>query len=112
MDADEREIYYFLKPYRSEFLTGKEICRRSGGKHRYREDESWALAPLMRMVERGILETDPSGAYRIKAKPDTKGKLQRWISPQIRATLRDSNKNFDHVIDVDQDELDSYYESL
>jgi len=112
MDADEREVYYFLKPYRKEFLSSKEICRRAGGKRRYREDELWAIPPLMRMVERSILETDPSGGYRIKAKIDPADKLQRWISPEIKQVLRDSEKNFDHVIEIDEDELDAYYESL
>jgi hypothetical protein len=112
MDADEREIYYFMKPFRNEFLTAREICRRAGGKHRYREDQGWAIPPLLRMLERGILETDPSGAYRIKPKPDSKAKLQRWISPEIKATLRRSDKNFDHVIEINEDELDAYYENL
>lgn len=112
MDADEREIYYYLKPFRNDFLTAKEICRRASSKRRYREDESWALAPLMRMAERGILETDDSGAYRIKAKTDSKDKLLRWISPEIKQVLRDSEKKFDNVIEIDEDELDAYYESL
>ena len=114
MDADEREVYYFLKPYRTEFLSGKEICRRAAGKRRFREDQAWAIPPLMRMVERGILETDPSGAYRIKAKDDKSGKLQRWVSPEIKQVLRDSEKKFDGVIDLDKEEgeLDACYESL
>jgi len=112
MDADEREVYYFLKPYRKEFLSAKEICRRAAGKRRYREDELWAIPPLMRMVERGILETEPSGGYRIKTRPDPKDKLQRWISPEIKQVLRDSEKKFDHVIQIDEDELDAYYENL
>ena len=112
MDADEREIYFFLKSYRNEHLSAREICRRAGGKHRYRADESWAMPPLLRMTERGILETDHAAAYRIKPKPDAKHKMQRWISPQIKRTLRDSDKNFDHIIEIDEDELDAYYESL
>jgi hypothetical protein len=112
MDADEREIYYFLKPYRNESLSGKEICRRAGGKRRYRADENWAIPAILRMVERGVLETDSSGAYRLKPKPDAKHKMQRWISPQIKHTLRTSDKNFDHIIEITEDELDAYYESL
>ena len=112
MDADEREIYNFLKPYRKESLSAREICRRAAGKHRYREDQSWAIPPLLRMVERGILESDASGAFRIKSKPNPAEKLQRWISPEIKSALRNSDKNFDHVIDVTDDELDAYHEGL
>jgi len=112
MDADEREIYYFLKPYWREFLSPREICRRAGGKKRFREDASWALAPLLRMAKRGILETDPAGSYRIMPRPDPRDRLQRWVSPEIKQVLRDSEKKFDGVIDLDEDELDSYYENL
>lgn len=112
MDADEREIYFFLKAYRNEHLSAREISRRAGGKHRYRQDESWAVPPLLRMVERGILETDSTAGYRIKPKPDAKHKMQRWISPEIKRTLRNSDKNFDHIIEITEDELDAYYESL
>ena len=112
MDADEREIYYFLKAFRKEFLSAKEICRRAGGKRRFREDESWALPPLVRMVERNILETDDAGAYRIRRRVDPKDKLQRWIAPEIKQVLRDSDKKFDNIIEIDEDELDAYYENL
>lgn len=112
MDADEREIYYFLKQYRNEFVTAKEICRRAGGKRRFREDESWALQPLQRMLERKILEEDNNNAYRLRPPRDTKDKLQRWVSPHITRVLRESGKDFGHIIEIPEDELDKYYESL
>ena len=41
-DADEVEICQFLKSWPGQFLSGKTICRRAGGKWRFREDENWA----------------------------------------------------------------------
>ena len=66
MDADEREIFHFLKTWGSEFVGAKEICRRAGGKKKFYENPDWAKPLLMRMEERGIFESDSMGRYRIK----------------------------------------------
>lgn len=111
MDADEREIYYFLKQYKHEYISGREICRRAGGKRRFRGDPVWAIAPLQRMVERNILETDPAGHYRIKPPPDQSAP-RKWVSPQIARILEESGKEFEGVWVISDDELDQYYEKL
>lgn len=111
MDADEREIYYFLKSFKDTFVSSREVCKRAGGKKRFRNEPKWAIAPLQRMVDRGILMTDPGGHYCIKPKPE-KGGPRKWVSPEIRVILRDSRKKFEGVIEIDEDELDAYYESL
>ncbi|TAK97490.1 MAG: hypothetical protein EPO07_13160 [Verrucomicrobia bacterium] len=111
MDADEREIYYYLKPYRNEYLSGREIARRAGGKRRFREDPQWAVPALLRMVERDILETDPAGHYRIKPAPEKTGK-KKWVSPQVARILKASGKQFEGVIEIDEAELDNYYDNL
>src|ERR1043165_2598157 len=99
MDADEREIYYYLKGWKYEFISSREICRRAGGKRRFRENAEWAVPVLLRMVERGILESDPSGHYRIKAPiVSKKDGPKRWVSPQIARILQDSGKPFGTVV--------------
>jgi len=70
MDADENEIVAYLKQFGRQFVSGREICRRAAGKQRYREEPYWANQPLLRLVERGILETDAGGHFRIV--PDEK----------------------------------------
>lgn len=115
MDADEREIYYFLKSWTQEYISAKEICRRAGGKRRARFEPEWAKPALVRMVDRGILETDPSGHYRLKPAPKAKGNQQRrWASPQVAKILKNSGKDFsDAIIVIDEDmDLDEYYDSL
>jgi len=38
MEADQTEICQFLKSWPDQFVSGKEICRRAGGKWRFREE--------------------------------------------------------------------------
>lgn len=111
MDADEREIYFYLKAFRKEFISSREICRRAGGKKRFKYDEEWAKPVLTRMVERGILEMDEAGHYRIKPYEPDRHKRKKWVSPQIRAILQDSGRDFSEIV-ISEDEMDRYYDSL
>jgi hypothetical protein len=70
MDADENEIVAYLKQFGRQFVSSREICRRAAGKQRYREEPYWANQPLLRLVERAILETDSAGHFRMV--PDEK----------------------------------------
>jgi hypothetical protein len=87
MDSDERDIYEYLKTWGKEFVGVKEICRRAGGKKRYHEDTDWAIPYLGLMTERGLLERDHMGRFRVKPKPKTKSG-GRWLSPQIAEILK------------------------
>ncbi len=110
MDADEREIYYYLKSQKRAFVPARDIGRRVGGRRRVRYNPDWAAPVLLRMVERGILERNESDYYRIKPMPkqDTEGK--RWVSPEVAKLLKDSGKAFDNLVTaVDEDD---YYEKL
>lgn len=111
MDSEEREIYFYLKSWRQEFISAREICRRAGGKRRFRVEPEWAKPVLTRMVEKGIAETDAAGHYRLKPIEKKLRKGKRWVSPQIARVLRESGKDFKEVI-MDDDEMDRYYESL
>lgn len=110
MDADEREIFYFLKSRGSEFVNSREIARRAGGKKKFYDEPDWAKPILVRMTERGILEGDPLGRYRVKPVAK-KGKGKRWVSPEIAKILEESG------VEVESEgagELgsDDYYEQL
>jgi hypothetical protein len=108
MDADEREIYYYLKGWRGQFLSPREICRRAAGKKRFQESPDWAKPILLRMVDKGILETDASGYFRLKP-IQKRDKRQKWVSPQMARILRDSGKDFSEALVVNEDD---YYENL
>jgi hypothetical protein len=111
MDSEEREVYYYLKAEPGNFVPASAVCRHAGGKHRYREAPDWARPVLMRMVERGILEVDAAGAYRLSPMPQIQSGARRWVSPEIAAILQRSGKKFAGVI-RSEDDMDSYYENL
>jgi hypothetical protein len=107
MDADERQICLYLKGFPGQFVSFGEISRRAGGKRRYRHEPEWATPVLSRMVEKGMIESDSTGHYRLKTRPKNE-KTTRWVSPHIRRILEGSGKNFDGIFEVDKDldELD------
>jgi hypothetical protein len=94
MDTDEREIFQFLKTWGTEFTGAMEICRRAGSKRKFHEDPNWAKPVLVRMEERGILESDLSGRFRIKPVARHK-KSNKWVSPDIAKLLKESGVEMD-----------------
>src|ERR1043165_9782056 len=103
MDAEERDIYYYLKSYGREFVNRREISRRAGGKHRYRQSPNWVDPVIERMIERGILESGEGGHYRIKAPAKHEEKKLRFISPHMAKILRESGKDFSKTIVIEED---------
>ena len=101
MDADEREICLFLKSWQHQFVSSREIARRAGGKWRFREDPNWAVPVLARLVEKGVVESDPNAHYRLKPR-EKKDKSKKWVSPQIKRLLEESGKKFGETIEVDE----------
>lgn len=100
LTSDEKEIYDFVKSYSNQYISGKEICRRAGGKRRFQEDPHWAFRVLPRMMEKGIIETDSLGHYRARDhKEETKSKKdkKRWIAPHIERILKQSGKKFEDI---------------
>ena len=110
MDIEEREIFLFLKTYGADFVAAREICRRAGGRKRYHEDHDWAKPILQRMIERGILEMNPEGQYRVK--PTRKKKPDRWVAPDIAQILKESGVKVDNAATGDEIASDDYYEQL
>ncbi len=110
MDMDERDIFQFLKTWGAGFTSVREIARRASSKKRFYDDPGWAKPILMRMVERGILESDMQGRYRIKPVPKKK-RGRQWVAPDIAKILQDSGVA---VEDAGAGDLatDEYYEQL
>ncbi len=104
MDADEREILDYLKSYRGQFVSGREIARRAGGKWRFRENPNWSVPILRRLVERGLAETDSCGHYRAILQEKKKKEKKKWLSPEIRKLLEESGKKFGETVDIDEDQ--------
>ena len=110
MDGDEREIFNYLKTWGHTFINAAEIAKRAGNKKRYFEDHNWAKPVLMRMADRGILEHDVMGRFRIKP-VSRKDKHKRWVAPDIAKILQESCVEMD---DASQAEAgtDEFYEEL
>jgi hypothetical protein len=104
MDADQSAICEFLRQWPDQYVSRKEICRRAGGKWRFREDENWAVPVLSRMREERIIESDDTGHFRLVSEKSKDGKnTQRmWMSPAIRSILKSSGQSFG-TIDLDKD---------
>jgi hypothetical protein len=89
MNTDEQEILNYLSTYGAEFVGAAEICRRATTKKRYYNEPDWAKPILMSMKDRGILEADNQGRYRVKQeKKNRAGKL--WVAPDIEKILREN----------------------
>jgi hypothetical protein len=104
MDGDEREIFQFLKTWGSTFVGAVEIARRAGIKKRFYDEPDWAKPVLMRMADRGILESDASGRYRIKP-VSRKDKQKRWVAPDIAKILQESGVEVEDSNDIASDEF-------
>jgi len=104
MDADQNAICIFLKTWPGQFVSRREICRRAGGKWRYREDENWAVPILQRMVEDRIVESDDNGRFRLvqQASTDSGNKRKLWLSPAIKTIFKESKRDFG-LLDLDKE---------
>lgn len=66
MNSDEVRIVDFLNEFPDEFVSVTEISKKLGKGRRYKEDRTWARPVLRRMEMDGLLESNPSGDYRLK----------------------------------------------
>jgi len=102
MDADHNAICQFLKTWPGQFVSRREICRRAGGKWRYREDENWAGPVLQRLTEDGIVEADDSGRFRLAKQASSSNRRKLWLSPAIRTIFEASGRDFG-LLDLDKE---------
>ena len=107
MDADERAIFDYLKTWGDTYVGPREISRRAN-KKKALEDADWARQVLIRMAERGILESDSQGKYRIKPLPK-KDKGHRWVAPDIEKLLNENGVAVEGSGDLGTDE---HYDQL
>lgn len=87
MESDERDIFQYLKTWGQEFVGVREICRRAAPKKRSQGNPDWAVPYLQSMTERGVLERDALGRYRVKPKEKKSG--GHWVSPEIEKILEE-----------------------
>lgn len=104
MDYDERSVRIFLKGYPGQFVSARVISRRLGGRRRYHDDPLWVMPILIKLVDKGIVETDAQGHFRLKKLNPSDQQTRTWISPQVRRILQRSSRDFTKVITIDDEE--------
>jgi len=107
MDADERDICFFLKGWPGQFVALAEISRRASGKRREEKEPGWAVPVLGRLVEKGVVESDSTGHYRLKRRTDP-GKRTSAMSPRVRELLEKSGKTFEIELEEGDDDFIKY----
>ena len=65
MSTEEFEIIAFLKQYRDNFFTRKEISRKARHRSDYEANPHWAAGPLSSLVLQGHVVQNESGLYKI-----------------------------------------------
>jgi hypothetical protein len=108
MDTEEREIFHFLQTWGDQFVGLKEIARRASGKKKFYDNPDWPKPLLTRMQERGVLESNSLGQYRIKP-VSKKSKDKKWVSPDIAKILQENGVQVDGVTETGSEE---YYDGL
>lgn len=68
-DQDARLVLDYLRAFADRFVSAAEICRKAGGRHRFFEDPRWAVPVLQELRERGLVEMNEAGQYRLAARP-------------------------------------------
>lgn len=66
MNADELEIYDFLKSFTNSFVSVTEISKKLGKGRKFDIDRTWARPILRRMEMDGLLESNPFGEYKVR----------------------------------------------
>ncbi len=69
MNADENEIYEFLKRLTG-YVSVIEVSRSVGARRRFIDDRLWAKPTLRRMEAEGWLESNIYGEYRLKKRKE------------------------------------------
>lgn len=66
MTYEELAIMNLLRGTPNLFLARREIARKALKRSMFEENPHWADAPLVSLVDQGLLEQNESGHYRIK----------------------------------------------
>lgn len=65
---EERQILALLKSSPERFFAAGEICKHASTRQRFTEDPRWALPHLRNLLDKGLVERDAAGHYRLGQK--------------------------------------------
>jgi len=96
LDADEQVIVNYLNLWPAQYLSAGEICKRADGSRRYKEQPDWAKRPLLRLVEKRVVESDATGHFRVVVEEEKKEHKQ-WLSPEMEEILEKKRKTVTEI---------------
>src|SRR5687767_11652456 len=73
MNAEENEIYEFLKARENMFVSVTDISKYVGRGSQFQKDRNWARPVLRRMEIDGLVESNPYGEYRVRGEDEPQG---------------------------------------
>lgn len=68
--GDEMDVLNFVRSFRNQYVSGREICRRAGGRRKFENDPRWAMPIIIGLVVRGFLVADAHGHFCAVTKED------------------------------------------
>ena len=77
LNADEQCIIQYLKCCGEGGASAREVGRKASSKDRWKDDERWAYGPLSALKDKGLIETDPGGKFRLPPAKNAKSLGQR-----------------------------------
>lgn len=77
LNADEQCIIQYLKCCGEGGASAREVGRKASSKDRWKEDERWAYAPLSALKDKGMIQTDAGGKYKLPPETNDKPLGQR-----------------------------------
>jgi uncharacterized membrane protein len=66
---DERLVLEYLAAFPAVFVSASEIARKAAGRRRCDEEPHWAQPVLAALLDKGLVERDDQGHYRLVAEP-------------------------------------------
>ena len=106
MTSEERDILGYMKSSPRAYYSAMEIARRAAGKKFYQESPDWAKGVLPHLVDKGVLEMDGAGHFRLKRHIESvEAKGRKWVSPHIARLLEQSKKDFKGVATIEIKEV-------
>jgi hypothetical protein len=117
MSSEELGIYNYLKSHPLRSINSREICRRAAGLRRYRGNPDWAVPVLVLMREKGIVESEDGGCFRISRQfldqLEERRRRSRWLAPEIKRIIgiREKVEKFMRVESAEEVELNHLLEA-
>src|SRR5262245_51081992 len=65
----EKEVYDYLRRTPLVYISASEVSKNVGNRKWFNADKNWARPVLRRLEMDGVLESNPFGEYRVKARP-------------------------------------------